>query len=121
MRAVDVIRHKRDGRTLDREEIDFFVSGVTSGDLPDYQASALLLAILIRGIAAPEPAARRDAMGRSGIRVDYPGLDGAPVDRHSTGRVGDKTPLILAPRAAACGAYVPMMSGRGLGHTGGTV
>src|SRR4051795_1053773 len=121
MRAVDVIRHKRDGRTLDREEIDFFVRGVTSGDLPDYQASALLMAILIRGMSPSETAALTDAMVRSGIRVDYPGLDGIPVDKHSTGGVGDKTSLILAPLAAACGAYVPMMSGRGLGHTGGTL
>jgi pyrimidine-nucleoside phosphorylase len=121
MRAVDVIRHKRDGGTLDREEIDFFVRGVTSGDLPDYQASALLMAILIRGMSPSETAALTDAMVRSGIRVDYPGLDRIPVDKHSTGGVGDKTSLILAPLAAACGAYVPMMSGRGLGHTGGTL
>ncbi len=121
MRAVDVIRHKRDGRTLDREEIDFFVHGVTDGSFPDYQASALLMAILIRGMSAPETAALTDAMVRSGVRVDYPGVDGIPVDKHSTGGVGDKTSLILAPLAAACGAYVPMMSGRGLGHTGGTL
>jgi pyrimidine-nucleoside phosphorylase len=121
MRAVDVIRHKRDGGTLDRTQIDFFVDGVTRGTLPDYQASALLMAILIRGMSAQETAALTDAMVRSGVRVDYPGLAGIPVDKHSTGGVGDKTSLILAPLAAACGAYVPMMSGRGLGHTGGTL
>jgi pyrimidine-nucleoside phosphorylase len=121
MRAVDVIRHKRDGGTLDRGQIDFFVNGVTSASIPDYQASALLMAIVIRGMSPDETAALTDAMIRSGIRVDYPGLDGIPVDKHSTGGVGDKTSLILAPLAAACGAYVPMMSGRGLGHTGGTL
>src|SRR6478672_8049985 len=121
MRAVDLIRQKRDGGTLDRAAIDFFVSGVTDGSFPDYQASALLMAILIRGMSAPETAALTDAMVRSGVRVDYPGVDGIPVDKHSTGGVGDKTSLILAPLAAACGAYVPMMSGRGLGHTGGTL
>ena len=121
MRAVDLIRHKRDGGTLDRGAIDFFVSGVTGGTFPDYQASALLMAILLRGMSAEETADLTDAMVRSGVRVEYPDLDGMPVDKHSTGGVGDKTSLILAPLAAACGAYVPMMSGRGLGHTGGTL
>jgi pyrimidine-nucleoside phosphorylase len=121
MRAVDVIRHKRDGCALSREELDFFVSGVTAGTLPDYQASALLMAILLGGMSPAETAGLTDAMVRSGARVTYPDIDGTPVDKHSTGGVGDKTSLILAPLAAACGAYVPMMSGRGLGHTGGTL
>ena len=121
MRAVDLIRTKRDGGPLDRAALDWFVRGVTDGTLPDYQVSALLMAIVLRGMTTEETAALTDSMVRSGVRVEYTGLPHVPVDKHSTGGVGDKTSIILAPLAAACGAPVPMMSGRGLGHTGGTL
>src|SRR5688572_4013825 len=121
MRTVDVIRRKRDGGRLDRTQIDHFVAGVTDGTVPDYQAAALLMAILLRGMSTDETAQLTDAMVRSGVRVTFADLRSIPVDKHSTGGVGDKTSLILAPLVAACGAVVPMMSGRGLGHTGGTL
>ncbi len=121
MRAVDIIRKKRDAHPLSEAEIEFMVTGIASGEVADYQWSALLMAIVWRGMTVLETAALTDAMMRSGSIVDLSAIAGLKVDKHSTGGVGDKTSLILAPIAAAVGIPVPMVSGRGLGHTGGTL
>ena len=121
MRAVDLIRKKRDGGELSSAEIDSFVIAATHGIWPEYQLSAMLMAILLKGMSRTETAHLTRAMCNSGKRYDWSDIPGPKVDKHSTGGVGDKTSLIVAPLASACGAIVPMMSGRGLGHTGGTL
>ncbi len=121
MRMYDIIHKKRNGGELSEKEIKFFVNGYTDGSIPDYQASALCMAIYFRGMSADETAALTLAMADSGDRIDLRGIDGFTVDKHSTGGVGDKTSLIVAPIVAANGGKVAKMSGRGLGHTGGTV
>src|SRR5882757_7189802 len=121
MRAVDVIRTKRDGQPLSREQIEAFVRATTDGSWPDYQITALLMAVWIRGMSDQETAWFTGAMAHSGAVLDLSDIPGPKVDKHSTGGVGDKTSLILSPLAAACGVVVPMMSGRGLGHSGGTL
>ena len=117
----EIIAHKRDGLALSRAEVDQFVSGVVSGDFKDYQSSALLMAILLKGMTPEETGWLTEAMMRSGRIIELPEITRPKVDKHSTGGVGDKISLILVPLVAACGLCVPMMSGRGLGHTGGTL
>lgn len=121
MRAYEIIRKKRDGGELTREEITFFINGVVWGKVPDYQASAFLMAVYLRGMTDTETVALTEAMLRTGKVLDLGDVTGVKVDKHSTGGVGDKPSIILAPVIAAMGVKVPMVSGRALGHTGGTL
>jgi pyrimidine-nucleoside phosphorylase len=121
IRAIDVIRKKRDGHELSRAEIEYLVRSYTLGEIPDYQVSAWLMAALLKGLSRAETAILTDAMLHSGEVLDFSEFPAPKIDKHSTGGVGDKTSLVLAPLAAAGGLVCPMISGRGLGHTGGTL
>src|SRR5687767_4230680 len=121
MSFIDVIAKKRDGHALSLRDIEEFIEGVSAATIPDYQISALLMAIVLRGMSDQETVWLTDAMVRSGDRVNLSRVPGTKVGKHSTGGVGDKVSIALSPIAAACGVVVPKMSGRGLGHTGGTL
>src|SRR5215468_5336656 len=121
MRTVDLIVRKRNGEELTPEEISFLVDSYTRGEIPDYQMSAFLMGVFFSGMTDREVTRLTECMLRSGETVDLSSVPGVKVDKHSTGGVGDKTSLIVAPLAAAAGVVVPMMSGRALGHTGGTL
>ncbi|HVF90541.1 MAG TPA: thymidine phosphorylase [Blastocatellia bacterium] len=121
MRAIDIIAKKRDGAALSREEIKFFITGYTEGEIEDYQMSALLMAVFLRGMSNEETLALTEEMLYSGAVVDFSDLNRPRIDKHSTGGVGDKTSLVIAPVVAAAGILVPMISGRALAHSGGTL
>src|SRR4051812_11614172 len=116
-----IIQKKRDGKELTQQELKGFIQGISQGEVADYQVTAFLMAVYFKGMTLDETVSLTEAMLESGERYDLTATPGFKVDKHSTGGVGDKVSLILAPLAAACGLKVPMMSGRGLGHTGGTL
>ena len=121
LNIVDIIEKKRDGNILSKEEIEYFVNGYVNNEIPDYQMSSLLMAIYFRGLNDEELTNLTMAMVNSGEKIDLSGIEGIKVDKHSTGGVGDKTTLIIAPIVAACGGKIAKMSGKGLGFTGGTI
>ncbi|MBT8137373.1 MAG: thymidine phosphorylase, partial [Gammaproteobacteria bacterium] len=121
MLFTEVIRKKRDGETLTAAEIEFFAAGLADESIPAEQVSALAMAIFLNSMNAEEAGTLTVAMANSGVTLEWRDLDGPVIDKHSTGGVGDKVSFLLTPIAAACGCYVPMISGRGLGHTGGTL
>lgn len=121
MRMVDLIEYKKNNGEFNQQQIQFIIDGYVKGSIPDYQMSALLMAICFQGLTAKETALLTQAMEYSGDIIDLSKIEGIKVDKHSTGGVGDKTSLVLGPIVAACGGKVAKMSGRGLGHTGGTL
>ena len=121
MRMYDLIMKKRNGGSLTREEIKYMITGYVKDEIPDYQMASMLMAIYFQGMTDEEMADMTEIEAYTGETVDLAGIEGIKVDKHSTGGVGDKTTLIIAPIAAACGVKVAKMSGRGLGHTGGTI
>ena len=121
MLPQEIIRRKRDGEILKPEEISEFIQGLTDGRVTEGQAAAFAMSVFFRGMKSPETVALTLAMMRSGTQLSWQELDGPVLDKHSTGGIGDNVSLMLAPAIAACGGYVPMISGRGLGHTGGTL